>query len=101
MNLKKDELNAMYTSLKEMCSKVDTDTIQLFRKGSKLVPRCKSGSGIHIKKENRGKFTASAKKAGQSVQEHARSVLNNPNATPLQKKRANFARNAASWNHKG
>lgn len=55
----------------------------------------KSGGKIHIKKKNRGKFTASAKRAGQSVQEHARSVLNNPNATPLQKKRANFARNAA------
>ena len=62
------------------------------------IPTYKSG-GIHIKKKNRGKFTASAKKAGQSVQEHARSVLNNPNATPLQKKRANFARNAAKWKH--
>ena len=58
----------------------------------------KKGAKIHIKKENRGKFTKSAKAAGQSVQEHARSVLNNPNATPLQKKRANFARNAAKWN---
>jgi hypothetical protein len=54
-------------------------------------------SGIHIKPENKGKFTASAKRAGRSVQEHARAVLNNPNATPLQKKRANFARNAAKW----
>lgn len=60
----------------------------------------KSGGKIHIKKKNRGKFTASAKRAGQSVQEHARSVLNNPNATPLQKKRANFARNAAKWHKK-
>lgn len=59
----------------------------------------KNGSGIHIKKKNRGKFTASAKRAGQSVQEHARSVLNNPKATPLQRKRANFARNAAKWKH--
>lgn len=59
----------------------------------------KSGGKIHIKKKNRGKFTAAAKKAGQSVQEHARSVLNDPNATPLQKKRANFARNAAKWHH--
>ena len=57
------------------------------------------GNTIHIKKENEGKFTASAKRAGQSVQEHARSVLNNPKATPLQKKRANFARNAAKWKH--
>lgn len=60
----------------------------------------KSGGKIHIKKKNRGKFTASAKRAGQSVQEHARSVLNDPNATPLQKKRANFARNAAKWHHR-
>lgn len=59
----------------------------------------KNGSGIHIKKENRGKFTAAAKRAGKSVQEYARSVLNNPNATPLQKKRANFARNAKKFKH--
>lgn len=60
----------------------------------------KSGGKIHIKKKNRGKFTAAAKRAGQSVQEHARSVLNNPNATPLQKKRANFAIQAKRWHHK-
>lgn len=55
---------------------------------------------IKIKKKNKGKFTASAKKAGKSVQQHAQSVLKNPNATPLQKKRANFARNAAKWHKK-
>lgn len=54
---------------------------------------------IHIKKKNKGKFTESAKKAGHSVQEHAKAVLNDPYATPLQKKRANFARNAAKWKH--
>lgn len=70
------------------------DNIEIFG-----IPYLKKG--IHIKKENRGKFTASAKAAGQSVQEHARSVLNNPNATPLQKKRANFARNAAKWHSLG
>ena len=64
------------------------------------VPYLKEGSGIHIKKKNRGKFTASAKAAGQSVQEHARSVLNDPNATPLQKKRANFAVNSRHWSKK-
>ena len=51
----------------------------------------KSGGKIHIKKENRGKFTASAKRAGEGVQEHAHKVMNDLNATPLQKKRANFA----------
>ena len=54
-------------------------------------------SGIHIKKENRGKFTKSAKAAGHSVQEHAHAVMNNPKATPLQRKRANFAIQAAKW----
>ena len=47
----------------------------------------KSG-GIHIKEKNRGKFTKSAHEAGKSVQEHATDVLNDPNATRLQKRRA-------------
>ena len=62
-----------------------------------LLPKGKSG--IYIKKKNRGKFTEAAKRAGKSVQEHAKDVLNDPNATPLQKKRANFARNAKRWKH--
>ena len=56
--------------------------------------------GIHIKKKNRGKFTKSAKAAGKSVQEYAAKVLSDPNATPLQKKRANFARNSKRWSKK-
>lgn len=55
---------------------------------------------IKIKKKNRGKFTKAAKAAGESVQEHARSVLNNPKATKLQKKRAQFAVNSKKWHHK-
>lgn len=58
----------------------------------------KKKSKIYIKPKNRGKFTASAKKAGKSVQAHAAAVLDDPKATPLQKKRANFARNAKKWN---
>lgn len=54
---------------------------------------------IYIKKKNRGKFTKAAKAAGESVQEHAHSVLNNPKATKLQKKRAQFAINAKKWKH--
>lgn len=60
----------------------------------------KSGGSIHIKKKNKGKFTASAKAAGEGVQEHAHKVMNDPNATPLQKKRANFAIQAKKWHHK-
>ncbi len=57
------------------------------------------GGGIHIKEKNRGKFTESANKAGKSVQEHATDVLNDPNATRLQKRRAQFAKNAKKWKH--
>lgn len=55
--------------------------------------------GININPKNKGKFTAAAKAMGHSVQEHAKHVLADPNATALQKKRANFARNAAKWKH--
>lgn len=68
--------------------------------GLENIPFFKKGRKIYIKKKNRGKFTKSAKAAGESVQEHAAKVLRDPNATPLQKKRANFARNSAKWKHK-
>ena len=56
---------------------------------------------ININPANRGKFTASANKAGESVQQHAKSVLNNPRASKKEKMRANFARNARKWHHGG
>ena len=59
----------------------------------------KSGNKIKIKEKNKGKFTTVAKTAGHSVQEYAKVVLNDPNATPLQRKCANFARNAKKWKH--
>lgn len=67
-----------------------SDPIELYKKGHK----------IRIKKENRGKFTESAKKAGMGVQEFASHVLSNKNrySTTLVK-RANFAKNAKSFNH--
>ena len=52
---------------------------------------------IKINPANKGKFTATAKKAGKSVQAEATAVLKNPMATTLQKKRAQFAKNAAKW----
>lgn len=62
-----------------------------------ILDYLKEGSKIYIKKKNRGKFTASAKAAGEGVQEHAHKVMNDPNATPLQRKRANFAIQAKRW----
>jgi len=59
----------------------------------------KSGkdSGIHIKKANRGKFTAAAKRAGMGVQAYARKILSAPKGkySSTLRKRANFARNFA------
>ena len=58
------------------------------------------GGPINIKKKNRGKFTASAKRAGMGVQEFARHVLANKDKySSTLVKRDNFARNAAGWKH--
>jgi hypothetical protein len=59
----------------------------------------KKYGGIHINPANKGKFTASAQRAGMGVQEFASHVLaNKEDYNSTQVKRANFARNAASWN---
>ena len=56
---------------------------------------------IKINPANEGKFTASADRAGMGVQAYASKVLNDPNASTQLKRRANFARNAASWHKQG
>lgn len=67
----------------------------------KNIPLFEYG-GIHINPANEGKFTASANRAGMGVQQFASQVLaNKEDYSPLQVKRANFARNAAGWNHEG
>ena len=56
--------------------------------------------GIHIKPSKRGTFTAAATKHNMGVQAFARQVLSNKeNYSPAMVKKANFARNAASWKH--
>ena len=56
--------------------------------------------GIYIKPSKRGTFTAAAKKHGKSVQGFASQVLaNKENYSSAMVKKANFARNAASWKH--
>lgn len=60
------------------------------------------GGQIHIKPENKGKFTASASRAGMGVQEFASHVLaNKDDYSSTQVKRANFARNASKWHAHG
>lgn len=50
-------------------------------------------SGIHIKKKNRGKFTALKKRTGKSASWFK------AHGTPAQKKMAVFALNARKWHH--
>jgi hypothetical protein len=62
---------------------------------TKKAPKGKSK--IFIKPSKRGTFTKAAKKSGKSVPGKATEVLNDPNASPEMKKKANFARNSAKW----
>lgn len=59
------------------------------------IPYFKKGSGIHIKKKNRGKFTeyCGGKVTDKCIQKAKKS--NNPTL----RKRATFAQNARKWNH--
>lgn len=73
--------------------------LPFIRKYETYIPGLKKGNKIHIKEKNKGKFTESAKRAGKSVQEHARDVVNDPKATKLQKRRAQFALNSKKFKH--
>lgn len=57
----------------------------------KDIPVAKSG--IHIKPENRGKFTETKKRTGKTTEELTHSK------NPLTRKRAIFAQNAKKWKH--
>ena len=57
------------------------------------IPYLAKGSGIHIKKENRGKFTETKKRIGKTTEELTHSK------NPLTRKRAIFAQNAKKWKH--
>ncbi len=69
--------------------------VTTYRKQGGIIKRVESGkSGIHIKPENRGKFTALKKRTGKS------STWYKEHGTPAQKKMAVFALNAKKWKHK-
>lgn len=58
-----------------------------------ITPRYRNGGGIHIKPENRGKFTETMRRTGKSAEELKHS------SNPLTRKRATFAINARKWKH--
>jgi hypothetical protein len=58
------------------------------------------GGNIHIKPENKGKFTSWAESHGMGVQEAASHVMaNKEDYSSTIVKRANFAKNASKWKH--
>lgn len=59
----------------------------------------KQGGKIKIKEKNKGKFTKLAKSKHVGVQELAHQIVNDDDATSLQKRRAQFAINSKKWNH--
>lgn len=61
--------------------------------GGYLTPETLAKSGIHIKPENKGKFTATKKATGKTTEELTHSK------NPLTRKRAQFALNARKWRH--
>lgn len=71
-----------------------------FATGGMILPEYGDGGTITINSKNTDKFTKSASNAGMSVQDFASYILSNTDKySPLQIKRANFARNAARWKH--
>ena len=71
-----------------------------FATGGMILPEYGDGGTITINSKNTDKFTKSASNAGMSVQDFASHILSNTDKySPLQIKRANFARNAARWKH--
>ena len=59
------------------------------------IPHLKKGSGIHIKKNNRGKFTEYC--GGKVTQECINKAKKSKN--PTLRKRATFAENSRKWKH--
>ena len=80
-----NEIVRAYNERKDVFSNnvLDLENISKFKKG-----------GIHIKPENRGKFTATKKRTGKTTEELAHSK------NPLTRKRAIFALNARKWKKK-
>lgn len=86
LSFKKPKLNRIKSSL---------NSPDIRYKQGGILKRVESGkSGIHIKPENRGKFTALKKRTGKS------STWYKEHGTPAQKKMAVFALNAKKWKHK-
>lgn len=76
-----------YIMAKEAASQGKDDSI------TSLPNSFAKGGGIHIKPENKGKFTETKRRTGKTTEELTHSK------NPLTRKRAIFAQNAKKWHH--
>lgn len=83
------------TMLRQLLSKLPYETLDAATVEAEMPSYLRSNGGhkIHIKKENRGKFTALKKRTGKSASWFK------AHGTPAQKKMAIFALNAKKWKH--
>lgn len=83
-------------TLKDRISKLSSEEIMYLKKGGPVKRLLEKGgkNKIHIKKENRGKFTDYC--GGKVTSECISKGKNSPN--PAIRKRATFAANARKWN---
>lgn len=84
-------------ALKDRISKLSSEEIMYLKKGGPVKRLLEKGgkNKIHIKKENRGKFTDYC--GGKVTSECISKGKNSSN--PAIRKRATFAANARKWNH--
>lgn len=96
MKLNKNYCEQIITKLKEQISNMSLDEIAYLKCGGKMKKLMKKGGKpkIHIKKENRGKFTEYC--GGKVTSECIQRGKNSSN--PAIRKRATFAANARRWN---
>ncbi len=97
MNLNEQLSKLVKDKFHEEIQKLPLSNISYLKNGGKTVRLSKKGgkNKIHIKKENRGKFTEYCK--GNVTSECISRGKNSPN--PVIRKRATFAANVRKWNH--
>jgi hypothetical protein len=84
-------------SIEEVFNNTYSKYFNLRKQGGSVnyIDYCKNGSGIHIKKKNKGKFTDYC--GGKVTAECIAKGKNSPSAAI--RKRATFAANARTWKH--
>ena len=98
MKAKENYFEKVYNEILESLKNLDEKDIRFLKFGGKVNRLMKKGGKkpkIHIKKENRGKFTdwCGGKVTSECIARGKKS------SNPVIRKRATFAANSRKWNH--